>query len=96
MLTTVYEQPKNFRLGLEGTYNGPQYLGEGDRQGRGFWLLGALAEKQFPPHFSLVVNVENFLDVRQTRYEQVVYGPVDRPSFRPLYAPLMALWPTSL
>ncbi|AWM34206.1 TonB-dependent receptor [Hymenobacter nivis] len=91
VLTTVYEQPKNFRLGLEGTFNGPQYLGEGDRQGRGFWLLGALAEKQFPPHFSLVVNVENFLDVRQTRYEQVVYGPIDRPLFRPLYAPLDGL-----
>ena len=91
VLTTVYEREKNFRLGLEGTYNGPQYLGEGDRQGRGFWLLGALAEKQFPPHFALVVNVENFLDVRQTRYEQVVYGPIDRPSFRPLYAPLDGL-----
>ena len=34
------------------------------------------------------MNVENFLDVRQTRYEQVVYGPTDRPLFRPLYAPL--------
>jgi len=91
VLTTMYEQPKNFRLGLEGTFNGPQYLGEGGRQGRSFWLLGALAEKQFPPHFSLVVNVENFLDVRQTRYEQVVYGPTDRPLFRPLYAPLDGL-----
>ena len=24
VLTTVFEQEKNFRLGLEGTYNGPQ------------------------------------------------------------------------
>jgi len=88
VLTTVYEQEKSFRLGLEGTYNGPQYLGEGARQGRGFWLLGVLGEKIFAPHFSVVLNVENFLDVRQTRFEPVVLGPPAAPTFRPLYAPL--------
>ena len=88
VLTTVFEQEKNFRLGLEGTYNGPQYLGEGTRQGQGFWLLGVLGEKLFAPHFSVVLNVENFLDVRQTRFEPVVLGTVTQPAFRPLYAPL--------
>ena len=91
VLTTVYEQDKNFRLGLEGTYNGPQYLGEDLRQGRGFWLLGVLGEKIFAPHFSLVLNVENFLDVRQTRFEPVVLGSPTSPTFRPLYAPLDGL-----
>ena len=88
VLTTVFEQEKNFRLGLEGTYNGPQYLGEGARQGQGFWLLGVLGEKMFAPHFSVVLNVENFLDVRQTRFESVVLGSPTAPTFRPLYAPL--------
>ena len=88
VLTTVYEAEKSFRLGLEGTYNGPQYLGEGSRQGRGFWLLGVLGEKMFAPHFSVVLNVENFLDVRQTRFESVVLGTPVAPMFRPLYAPL--------
>ena len=88
VLTTVFEQEKNFRLGLEGTYNGPQYLGEGARQGQGFWLLGVLGEKIFAPHFSVVLNVENFLDVRQTRFESVVLGTPASPTFRPLYAPL--------
>ena len=88
VLTSVFEQEKNFRLGLEGTYNGPQYLGEGARRGRGFWLLGVLGEKIFAPHFSVVLNVENFLDVRQTRFEPVVLGPPAAPTFRPLYAPL--------
>ena len=88
VLTTVYEAEKSFRLGLEGTYNGPQYLGEGARQGRGFWLLGVLGEKIFAPHFSVVLNVENFLDVRQTRFEPVVLGTPVAPTFRPLYAPL--------
>ena len=88
VLTTVYEAEKNFRLGLEGTYNGPQYLGEGARQGRSFWLLGVLGEKIFAPHFSVVLNVENFLDVRQTRFEPVVLGTPAAPTFRPLYAPL--------
>ena len=88
VLTTVYEQEKSFRLGIEGTYNGPQYLGEDLRQGRGFWLLGVLGEKIFAPHFSVVLNVENFLDVRQTRFEPVVLGTSAAPTFRPLYAPL--------
>ena len=88
VLTTVYAAEKSFRLGLEGTYNGPQYLGEGTRQGRGFWLLGVLGEKIFAPHFSVVLNVENFLDVRQTRFEPVVLGTPAAPTFRPLYAPL--------
>ena len=88
VLTTVYEAEKSFRLGLEGTYNGPQYLGEGTRQGRGFWLLGVLGEKIFAPHFSVVLNVENFLDARQTRFEPVVLGTPAAPTFRPLYAPL--------
>ncbi|WP_035560087.1 TonB-dependent receptor [Hymenobacter sp. IS2118] len=88
VLTTVYEAEKSFRLGLEGTYNGPQYLGDGARQGRGFWLLGVLGEKIFAPHFSVVLNVENFLDVRQTRFEPVVLGTPAAPAFRPLYAPL--------
>lgn len=88
VLTTMYEAEKRFRLGLEGTYNGPQYLGDGARQGRGFWLLGVLGEKILAPHFSLVLNVENFLDVRQTRFEPVVLGSPTSPTFRPLYAPL--------
>ena len=88
VLTTVYEAEKRFRLGLEGTYNGPQYLGESTRQGRGFWLLGVLGEKIFAPHFSVVLNVENFLDVRQTQFEPVVLGSPTSPTFRPLYAPL--------
>lgn len=88
VLTSVYEQEKNVRFGLEATYNSAQYVGEGPRQGRAFWLLGALAEKTFAPHFALVLNLENLLDVRQTRFEQVVAGPVTQPTFRPLYAPL--------
>ena len=47
-----------------------------------------LGEKIFAPHFSVVLNVENFLDVRQTRFESVVLGTPTSPTFRPLYAPL--------
>ena len=61
-------------------------LPDGPQRGRGYWLMGALAEKTFAPHFSVVVNAENIFVVRQTQFEQVVTGPVDRPTFRPLYA----------
>ena len=88
VLTSVFEQEKNFRLDLESTSNDPLYLGEGARWGRGFWLLGVLGEKMFAPRFSVVLNVENLLDARQTRFEPVVLGPPAAPTFRPLYAPL--------
>ena len=88
VLTSVYEVAGKGRMGVEGTGNGPQVVGDGARRSPGFWLLGALAEAQFNSHFALVLNVENFLDVRQTRFEQVVTGPTDRPTFRPFYAPL--------
>lgn len=88
VLSAVTEAEGQFRVGAEATYNGSQYLGDGLRRGRGYWVLGLLAEKPLPPHFSVVVNIENLLDVRQTRFEPVVLGPADQPTFRPLYAPL--------
>ena len=34
------------------------------------------------------MNAENILDVRQTRFENIVSGPVSNPNFKELYAPL--------
>jgi hypothetical protein len=37
---------------------------------------------------TLVLNGENLLDVRQTRYAPVVYPPYTRPRFAQLWAPV--------
>ncbi|QNF31191.1 TonB-dependent receptor (plasmid) [Adhaeribacter swui] len=86
VLTLVYEKEKSFRGGLEGFYTGQQYLSNGQRS-PDYWVMGLMGEKMFK-HFSLIANLENFTDTRQTRFGQVVLPPYKRPSFRQIYAPL--------
>ena len=48
-----------------------------------------MAEKMFR-HFSIIGNVENFTDTRQTRFENILVSQQTpgNPLFRPIYAPL--------
>ena len=48
--------------------------------------MGISAEKKFK-HFSLFVNLEDFTDTRQTRYEDVYTGSLQNPQFKELWAP---------
>ena len=85
--TLAYEDEESgWKAGLEAFYFGNQYLEDGSKT-PDYWLLGASVQKTFG-HFTLALNVENILDVRQTRYENIVSGPIDNPVFRELYAPL--------
>ncbi len=83
---TWEEEESGIRLALEAFYFGRQYRETGDRT-PSYWLLGASVQKNFR-HFSLVANVENFLNVRQTRYENIVHPPLSNPVFNEIYAPL--------
>lgn len=85
-LDLVYELEGRLRVALESYYTGPQALSDGSR-GRDFWTMGALVEKRWR-HFSLFINGEDLNDARQTRWESIYTGPVDRPVFRDIYAPL--------
>ncbi|RYF86180.1 MAG: TonB-dependent receptor, partial [Chitinophagaceae bacterium] len=58
---------------------GKQYLSNGT-QTPAFAELGFMAEKIFNK-FSLFINFENFTDVRQSRYKNVVSGSHANPSF---------------
>jgi len=49
--------------------------------------MGVMGERRWK-HFSVFINFENMLDVRQDRYQTVILPPVDRPSFREVWAPL--------
>ena len=85
--TLAYEDDEEgWKTGLEAFYFGNQFLDNGDKT-PDYWLLGASVQKQFG-HFTIALNIENLLDVRQTRYENIVSGSINNPTFSELYAPL--------
>lgn len=85
--TVLYEQDGNFRIGIEASYNGSQYR-ENYSKTPGFLFMAAMAEKKFGPKWSLVLNCENLLDERQSKYESLYTGSVTDPVFKTLWAPI--------
>jgi iron complex outermembrane receptor protein len=85
-LVAVYELEGKFRLGLEAYYIGPKPLSTGETS-RSYWLMGLMGERRWK-HFSVFINFENILDIRQDRYQAVILPPLNRPSFREVWAPL--------
>jgi iron complex outermembrane receptor protein len=85
-LVAVYELEGKFRLGLEAYYVGRKPLSTGE-QSKPYWLMGIMGERRWQ-HFSVFVNLENILDVRQDRYQNVILPPNNQPSFREVWAPL--------
>jgi iron complex outermembrane receptor protein/outer membrane receptor for ferrienterochelin and colicins len=51
-------------------------------------FIAALIEHKFGNHVSLVLNCENLLDYRQSKKEQLFFGTITNPEFRPLWAPI--------
>jgi iron complex outermembrane receptor protein/outer membrane receptor for ferrienterochelin and colicins len=85
--TIVYEIEGLWRFGLEASYNGPQYR-DGDSKTRGYLFMAAMVEKKFGKKMSLVLNCENLLDARQSKYESLYTGSITHPDFKPLWAPI--------
>lgn len=85
--TLAYEdEDEGWKAGLEAFYFGSQYL-EDRRKTTDYWLLGASVQKTFG-RFTVALNIENILDIRQTRFEDIVNGPTNNPTFNEIYAPL--------
>ena len=84
--TTTYEEEGHWRTGLEAFYTGRQYLPDG-REGRDYFIFGLMFEKTFGK-FSLIFNVENVLDERQSKYERLVQPPLNHPRFNEIYMPI--------
>jgi iron complex outermembrane receptor protein len=82
----MYEVEDKWKVGLEGYYYSPQKLGDGTT-GRDYWLCGFMAERLWK-RFSVYINFENFLDVRQTRFQSIYTGAQTNPVFKDIYAPL--------
>lgn len=81
----MYEWREKLRLAFEVFYVDPQYLSSGEKV-RSYWVMGVSAERKFK-HFSLFVNLENFLDTRQSRWEAMYSGTIQNPQFREVYTP---------
>jgi len=85
--TLAYEdEEEGWKAGLEAFYVGNQFLENGSKT-PDYWLLGASVQKTFG-HFTIALNLENILNIRQTRYENIVSGPLNNPIFNEIYAPL--------
>lgn len=82
----LYALPGKWRIGLDYEYKSEQYLG-GTKYSPSFWTYGAIVEYT-KKQFTLFGNVENFTDVRQTKYESLRSDPYDTPQFTPVWAPL--------
>lgn len=71
-LVAMWEQHGRGRIGLEAYYTGTQWLDDNPyrQRGRPYVELGALGELDFG-RFSVFLNLENLLNVRQTRYHRM-------------------------
>lgn len=81
-----YDINKHWKAGLEGSLVGRQYLDDGSRTKPYFFMAASI--HYTVKKVTLVLNGENLLDVRQTRYAPVVYPPYTRPRFAQLWAPV--------
>jgi outer membrane receptor for ferrienterochelin and colicins len=81
----MYEWEEKLRIGYEVFYVGNQYLTSNEKV-RCYWVMGVSGEYKFK-YFSLFLNLENFLDSRQSKYENMYSGTIQNPNFREVYSP---------
>ena len=85
-LDVIYEIENNISLAFEGIYLSSMYR-DADTKTKEYYTIGLVLQKYFK-HFTIIANCENMLDVRQTRFENIVISPISSPEFRQIYAPL--------
>jgi outer membrane receptor for ferrienterochelin and colicins len=83
----AYETAHQWRFGLEGSYTGYQHR-EDYSKTPGYMFMAVMIGKKFGAKWSLVLNCENLLDERQSKYESLYTGSVTNPSFNALWAPI--------
>ncbi len=85
-LDVIYEIEGKYSFTAEGLYLSSMYR-DNDTKTPSFFTLGLSLQKYFK-RFSLIANLENALDVKQSKQETLVLPPLNDPSFRQIYAPL--------
>lgn len=79
----LFEKEDAFKAGLEAYFTGRQTLGDRSRT-PSYWVVGIFGEKSFG-RWSLFVNAENITDTRQSRFGQVVFPPLENPTFAEIF-----------
>jgi outer membrane receptor for ferrienterochelin and colicins len=82
----MYEKEGKLKIGLEAYYFSPQLLSDG-ATGKSYWIFGMMAEKSWE-WISVFINLENFTDTRQTKFDTIFTGSIDNPTFLDIYAPV--------
>ena len=87
-LATViaYEFSNKFRAGVEAAYTGKQFLDNG--QTTTPYVFAAMMMRYNIGKTSIVLNCENLFDYRQNKDNQLVFPPLNNPSFPEIWAPL--------
>jgi outer membrane receptor for ferrienterochelin and colicins len=81
----MYEWEEKLRIAYEVFYVGNQYLTNYERV-RDYWVMGVSGEYKFK-YFSVFLNLENFLDSRQSKWENMYSGTIQNPQFSEVYTP---------
>ena len=81
----MYEWEEKLRIAYEVFYVGNQYLTTNEKV-RDYWVMGVSGEYKFK-YFSVFLNLENFLDSRQSKWENMYSGTIQNPQFREVYTP---------
>ncbi len=82
----MFVEEGKWRIGIDAEYESAQTLASG-REVRALFKAGFLAERTLK-NISVYINLENWTDTRQTRYESLVQSPFDNPRFTEVWAPL--------
>ena len=87
-LATVfaYELNEDFKVGVESSYTGKQYLDNGTSTDP--YLFMAVMLKYSVGKAIFVLNCENLFDKRQNKNGSLVIAPLTNPSFPEIWAPL--------
>ncbi|MFV8442217.1 TonB-dependent receptor [Flavobacterium sp. LB2P44] len=81
----MYEWEEKLRIAYEVFYVGNQYLTNNEKV-RDYWVMGVSGEYKFK-YFSIFLNLENFLDSRQSKWDNMYSGTIQNPKFREVYTP---------
>lgn len=84
--TIAYEIEGNWRMGVEAAYNANQYIYNNIKVPN-YWFFAGMIERKFKA-ISIVLNCENIGDYRQSKYESLVLGNTQNPTFKSIWGPI--------
>lgn len=81
----MFEQHGKWRIGLESYYTGSQFRSDRTTT-QDFWIVGLMGLREWGK-WSFFLNFENFIDTRQSRFQEIVRPPITDPTFAEIWAP---------